>query len=112
MLQVKGSRISLTRGDTAFLLLHVVDGDGNDYEIQPGDKIYFRLKSDAYSNQLLVEKEIDTTSLRLQLDPEDTKDLAFATYKYEIELVTVSNYHFTIIENSEFDIRPELEVHN
>lgn len=111
MLQVEGSRIFLTRGDTAFLVLHILDSAGNPYNVQEGDKIYFRLKSDVFSRQLIIEKEIDINSLRLQLDPEDTEDLSFTTYKYEIELVTSTGYHFTIIENSEFVIRPELEVH-
>jgi len=112
MLKVTKDKVYLTRGDTAFLTVTITDENGDDYEYREGDKVYFRLKQGPTSKTVLVEKEVNTETNQLLLYPEDTIDLKFATYHYEIELVTVENYHFTVIENAEFVIGPELEVHN
>ena len=111
MLNVLGKKIYLTRGDTAYLDVSIKDSSGNDYEPAQGDKIYFRLKKSIYKDELLVEKEINTDTLVLEIRPEDTSRLEFGTYCYEIELVTGSGQHFTVIENACFTIGAELEVH-
>ncbi len=111
MLTVDGTRVSLTRGDTAFLNVRLVDESGEPYEIQQGDVVYFRLKQNVSSKGLLLEKQVDTVTMKLRLDVEDTEGLKFGVYKYELELVTAANHHFTVIENANFEVRPELEEH-
>jgi hypothetical protein len=111
VLKVNGTKVSLTRGDTAFLNVSLVDESGTAYEIQPGDAVFFRLKQNASSQGLLLEKQVDTVTMKLRLDVEDTEGLKFGVYKYEIELVTATDHHFTAIENADFEVRPELEEH-
>lgn len=111
MLDISGNRIYMTRGDSAEIDLKIVDQSGADYEAVPGDKIYFRLKKNAFENTLLLVKEIDPETLRLTLVPEDTARLGFLSYRYEIELMTAQGYRFTVIENGEFVVGVELENH-
>ena len=118
MLHITGNKIHLTRGDTAFIKVDLKKHDGETYVPQEGDHIYFRLKKLATANNVLVEKEVsfdvvgNDTYLILELQENDTKDLDFSTYKYEIEVVTSEGYRFTAIENTAFEIGAELEVHS
>ena len=108
MLNVLGKKIYLTRGDTAYIDVSIKDSSGNDYEPAQGDKIYFRLKKNIYEDALLIEKEIDIETQKLEIMPEDTEMLGFGAYCYEIELVTFLGEHFTVIENAAFIVGAEL----
>ena len=117
MLKVQKNKIYLTRGDSAFLTISLNDENGSLYELSEGDKIYFRLKKSSSSDNLLLEKEVNTQTLTLELFtlellPEDTEDLSSGLYCYEVELVTAENKHYTVIENSQFQIGAELEIHS
>lgn len=107
----KNNTIKLTRGDTAYIDVSdfKYDGGGDERQLEPGDRIIFRLKgSYQYLEKDLVidtEKNIAT----LILNPEDTKPLDFETYKYELELVTLSDEHLTFVENSDFVVGVEQE---
>lgn len=111
MLEISGNRIYLTRGDSAYITISLKNNSGATYTPVSGDKIYFRLKEGIFGNNLLLVKEINTSTLRLELTPSDTANLNFATYRYEIELVTASGDRFTVIENGEFVVGVELESH-
>ena len=111
MLDISGNRIYLTRGDSAIIDLKIVDQSGVEYESAIGDKIYFRLKKNVYDSSLFWEKEIDPETLKLEITPEETASLDFASYRYEIELVTAQGYRFTVIENAQMVIGIELETH-
>lgn len=112
MLKISRNKITLTRGDTAYLKLSLTDENGNAYVPAENDTIYFRLKKSAFSNNLPFEKTANIDTLILELKPEDTAGLEFGSYRYEIELVTEEGEHFTIIENALIEITPELEYHN
>lgn len=111
MLKVSRNKISLTRGDTAYLKLDITDENGDSYELSDGDTIYFRIAEYGTSGRLLLEKTVNTESLTLELKPEDTCGLEFRTYRYEVEVVTESGEHFTVIENAQIEITVELEKH-
>ena len=111
MLYVEGKTIYLTRGDSANITISLKDNLGNAYQPVAGDKIYFRLKKNVFGKNILLLKEIDPSTLILQIAPLDTENLEFSTYRYEIELVTASGDRFTVIENGEFIVGIELENH-
>ena len=111
MLTITNNNIHLTRGDTMLLDLSLSDESGNPYIPDVGDSIFFRLKKDASSETVYIEKTADMEELLLRLDPNDTADLSFGMYCYEIELVTSAGYHFTVVENARFEIGKELENH-
>lgn len=111
MLKIRKNKIYLTRGDSLFLEVDISDESGEEYEPKDNDKIIFRLKKCAMSKKILIEKEISTSKpFTLILEPEDTENLDFSIYAYEIEVIS-SGLHFTIIENEIFEIGKELENH-
>lgn len=102
MLMITGNQIYLTRGDTMFVSLSLVNQDGTAYTPNEDDAIYFRLKKFATYPNLLIEKQIDISSMVLQLNNSDTQNLPFGDYRYEIEVITADNYHFTAIADELF----------
>ena len=111
MLTVTNNAIYLTRGDSAYLNIDLKDESGNSYTPAVGDKLYFRVKQGIFGSKLKVEKEIPIDTLTLEIEPADTVKLSFTTYRYEIELVTISGQCFTVVENGALTIGPELEDH-
>lgn len=105
--------ITLTRGDTAYIdVTGLKNKDGTAYTFVEGDAVYFRLKG----GSTLITKELDIdiehNKATLTLYPDDTEALSFTGYKYEMELVTSTDEHFTFIADKNFYIGIELEAHN
>lgn len=103
--------MKLTRGDTAYINISLEDEDETTYEFVEGDTMFFRLAANIF-----VEKELSIdfseNIATLTLEPEDTEGLMYETYKYEIELITSTGEHFTVIPNRSFTVDYEVEVHN
>lgn len=104
--------ITLTRSDSAFIdVVELKNIDGENYQYSAGDKVYFRVNSSPMiEKELTIDLENNMSSLLLV--PDDTKDLAFTTYKYEMELVTSAGCHYTFISYKSFSIGNEVENHN
>ena len=100
--------IYITRGDSLTVTITLVDENGYPYETQEGDIIYFRVKKSAYAADILIEKEVDLDTYEIDFVESDTKDLAFGEYRYEVEVVTEQDDHYTVIKNAPFIIGEEL----
>ena len=85
MLEVDGFDIALTRGDTAFFDVILTNDDGTEYVPVEGDTVRFALKKSYKDDECLIRKSFPTTTMVLELEPEDTKPLSFTTYVYDIE---------------------------
>lgn len=109
MVTIKDNQIFLTRGDTMYIKLSLENEDGTDYIPVTTDRIYFRLKKFATYREILIEKQI--SNMILELTPADTINLDFGTYRYEIELVTGDDRHYTVICDEPFTIEKEIENH-
>ena len=108
----KNYDIKLTRGDTAYIEVSDFaydDGTGEVYTLGENDKVYFRLKGLGQYIEKELEIVLSNNTALLTLNPADTKDLDFETYKYELELVTSSDEHLTFVENRDFTIGVEQE---
>ena len=103
MLELTGTRIYLTCGDSANIALPLAD-----YVPADGDKIYFRLKKSVFGKNLLLVKEIPPDTLTLELKHSDTANLQFSTYRYEVEVISATGSSTTLIENGEFVVGPKL----
>lgn len=88
MIKIKGTTISIVRGDTANIQLSIFDQDGNAYVPASGDSIRFAVKKSYYQADPDLVKTIPNDTLVLALEPADTKELDFGPYKYDIELTT------------------------
>lgn len=104
---INGNAISLTRGDSLILHVNVMQND-EPYVPQEGDVIRFALKKNVNDENVLILKEIDLTAMQLIIEPEDTKELPYGTYKYDIELTTVGGFVDTFIGPANFKITEEV----
>ena len=117
MYKVDKTKISLIRGDTLILEVDIYDGDGDFYELQEGDLVHFTLKraelkkdkTDYVHKEPVIEKIIPNETLMLQLDAEDTANLPFGRYVYNVQLRTGAGIVDTFIFNI-FDLLSEEEA--
>lgn len=91
---VKTIDYEFPRGDS-FLLdkFRPVDKAGNVVELQDTDKLYFTVKADSYSSNILFQKRLNE-GIELQedgyyhitIEPSDTNGLDYGSYVYDIQL--------------------------
>lgn len=92
------NNISLTRGDTGIFTVSLFDCDGNPYTPGQGDTIRFAMaKKFGASSDVLVNKEFPADTLTLEIEPDDTKNLPFGDYVYDIELTDRDDHVSTVI---------------
>lgn len=111
MLRIEDGAIYLTRGDTAYISVALADINGEKYLPTEGDKIYFSVKKDVndeeYSFQLVTACSEDTV---FNIIPENTRELEYGKYFYDIQIVTADGEVYTIVEKSNFYLREEVTV--
>jgi len=118
MIEIKGTTIRMTRGDT--LQTIVVPRDKVTHEIytpQEGDSFRFALKhnkmnsdrSEYTDSEPLVLKDIPSDSMLLTLLPEDTKELGFGQYVYDIQLTDADGRVDTFISMASLILTGEVE---
>ncbi len=96
MLSIKNGKISLTRGDSAYINVDLTTSTGEVYEMQAGDTLTLtvrRLADD--TSAVLLQTESD--SAQLHLLPAQTKQLSAGKYSYDIQLVTSSGDVYTVV---------------
>lgn len=92
MLAISGNNITLTRGDSAEIVLELTK-NGDSFTPASGDVIKFYLSigyKGGSSYNLLVEKTIDNQELLLAINPEDTDELNYGPYNYDLEITYAS----------------------
>ena len=110
MLKISGKTITLTRGDSANISLTLTYNNGDFYEPVDGDQIRFAVKKDF--NDLvppLLVINIPTNTLLLHISPEQSKQLAYGQYKYDIQLTTGSGEVDTFIDKATLIITEEVD---
>ena len=112
------NEITLTRGDTFKCTITLQEQEGGEeYKPVEGDTLRFALKSEKMNakrssykdEEPLVRKEIPNDTLLLQLNPEDTKDLPFGNYVYDIEITFADGTVDTFITATKFILTPEVD---
>lgn len=104
---INGKDISLTRGDSLILGITITKGDV-EYTPVAGDVVRFALKHVIADDEPLILKDADISTMTLTIEPSDTKDLAFGTYVYDIELTTYDGYVDTFIGPAKFNLTEEV----
>lgn len=112
---IKGTSITLTRGDTLRVKINITV-DGEEYTPVAGDSIRFAVKhnimnqkrSEYKDTQPLLIKQIPYDTMILELEPQDTKSLPFDTYVYDIEITFEDGTVDTFITEAKFVITPEV----
>lgn len=112
---VNQNQIWLTRGDSMTLTLALYEGD-EPYTPASGDVIRFALKQNRMTvgyteytdDNPLILKTIDNETLQLTIEPNDTKNLPFGDYVYDIEPTKENGEVDTFITPTKFVIMPEV----
>ena len=107
--KVRKNTIFLTRGDTFKAHLTINYPDGSVYTPKEGDSIRFALKENIEDEECLILRDIPIDTMLLVLYPEDTKELEFGTYVYDVQLTKVNGDVDTFITASKFKITAEVE---
>lgn len=103
----ENDNIYLTRGDTAIFDIALTDEDDNPYIMSADEIIIFSLRKLYDKGHILVQKQSATPSFTL--DTNDTKDLSFGTYKYDIYLFNNVSYKLdTFLADKDFIIGEEV----
>lgn len=105
---VSGTTITLTRGDSFIADISITDQDDNPYIPVEGDSIRFAMKSSYKDAEPLLVKNVPIDTMKLVIDPEDTKSLAFGRYVYDIELTKDSGEVDTFVTKATFKITEEV----
>ena len=104
---ISGKNINLTRGDSLNVQVEILKDDVP-YTPEEGDRVRFALKKDYTDDTPLIVKDIPTDTLILTLLPEDTKELPFDTYVYDIELTFADGAIDTFIPKGKFKLTEEV----
>ena len=105
----KTGNIVITRGDTGHKLIRLrVLATGETYEMQAGDEIHFGVKRDYNDAECAIAKTYTTNPFILAIDPDDTTDLDFGQYHYDMEFVAANGYTRTFMEKKKFKITEEV----
>lgn len=105
VIEQKNKKIILTRGDTASMLIQIIDSEGKAYEIQDTDVITFTMRKTPKS-EIAVQKVADSNHYIL-IAPDDTSSLNTGLYVYDVQLRSGDNI-YTIVPMSYFELRNEV----
>lgn len=96
------NRITLTRGDTLTLELHLTNADGSAYAPASGDALRFAI-SEGYESgayyALKYEQSIPIDTLQFTMTASETKKLEYKDYNYDIELTHSDGSVDTVISS-------------
>lgn len=118
MLEITGTKIRLTRGDSAYITVIPYVGKGDDrrpYELGEGDSIHAQIRTAPNTGEIVAVGTIlyeENGDIVWYLQPSDTKDLPVKKYWYDVELDLSNGDIFTFIKASPFTLTDEVTMHD
>ena len=95
--------IELVRGDTLILTLNL-EKDEEGYEAEEGDTITFTVRKNYKSltnDEILIQKTVDLFSdNKLHIEPEDTNELDYGSYKYDFQFDSATRLVDTVLQGT------------
>lgn len=107
--KVNRNTIYLTRGDTFKAVITISYPDGSIYTPIEGDMIRFALKRSIDDEECIILREIPIDTMLLVIYPDDTKNLEFGNYVYDIQLTKANGDVDTFITASKLKLTAEVE---
>lgn len=109
------NQIRIVRGDSEIFQVEIII-NGEAYTPQEGDAVRFaarRPEMDAHKTRYIYQpflvKDIPIDTLQLHIDPEDTKDLPFGKYVYDLQITFADGSVKTFVKPSPFIVTEEVE---
>ena len=110
-MKVDGNNITMTRGDSETISIFCRNEDLTLAPFVTGDIIYFTVKANMHEEIITLQKIItiftDGKAI-VVIAPLDTKELAFRSYVYDVQLTKADGTVSTIIPPSKFIIGGEV----
>lgn len=106
---INGQHITMIRGDSETLSINCTR-NGEPY-MEVGDTVYLTVKKNGRTEKKLFQKTVivsDRDRVIISIDPEDTKSLEYAKYKYDIQLTKEDGTVKTIVPSSYFEVKEEI----
>lgn len=102
---LNGTEIKMTRGDSESLFVSCVDAENNAFDFEAGDTVYLTVKKNINTDVIELQKvitEFDDGGATFTFAPNDTKDMDFGSYVYDIQLTQQDGTITTIVKPSRF----------
>ena len=107
--EISGTTIKMTRGDTLRVVLTLKDENGEIYTPLQNDVIRFAMKKEYDDPEPLLLKVIPHDTMELVLDPLDTKNLPQpSSYVYDMEITYENGDVETFIKEAKLQITKEV----
>lgn len=106
--KINGTTITLTRGDTLKTKIRMFDPVGEEYIPSENDRIRFAMKQKYSDYDPILVIDIPTDTCVLHIKPEDTKELDFGRYVYDIELTMEDGTVDTFITRATLKLSEEV----
>lgn len=108
-IDINGTTITMTRGDTLRVTLTLKDEEGNVYIPLEDDVIRFAMKKNYDDPEPLLLKVIPHDTMELVLNPVDTKNLPQpSSYVYDMEITYANGDVDTFIKEAKLKITQEV----
>ena len=111
-MRINGTDIALTRGDTAIFSLEIRDIDDELIQFEKGDKVYFTVKTSTETTNIIFQKIINIAytqeEIVIDIEPDDTKDLRYKDYVYDIQYNRANGEVHTVVPVSKFTVAHEV----
>lgn len=96
----KHKNIFMVKGNTALFNL-TLKKDGQPYDYS-NDLVQLTIKTDIYTNKVLIQKTFAGGSIKFV--PDDTDNIDYGVYKYDVALTTPGGDFYTVIKEKDFNI--------
>ena len=110
-MKVNGTDLAMIRGDSESITLSLKDGDAV-IPFVTGDTVYFTVKVSPIVDEIALQKIVtefnEDGNCIIEIAPNDTKDLEFRNYVYDIQLNRFDGTVTTIVPCSKFAILQEV----
>ena len=110
-MKVNGTDLAMIRGDSESITLSLKDGEVVTSFVT-GDTVYFTVKRSAVVDEISLQKIItefnEDGNCIIEIAPNDTKDLEFRSYVYDIQLNRLGGAVTTIVPCSKFVVLKEV----
>lgn len=107
--EISGSTIKMTRGDTLRAEVTLKDEEGNVYTPLEHDIIRFAMKKDYNDPEPIILKIIPHDTMELVINPEDTKEFPQpSSYVYDMEITYENGDVDTFIKEAKLQITKEV----
>ena len=110
-MKISGTNIEMVRGDTEQLTVSREDADGTQIPFEVGDTVYFTVKVDVHTEDIILQKTITSFTdgkAIVVIDPADTSSLDYGSYMYDVQVTEADTSVTTIIWPSRFRVSGEV----